>query len=174
MPLFPSLGIEKLHIYIYIYIYKDIYKDFFNLALHIFFGYVNLSRKWKVVQKLFYFDVHLLLYVARVEIFCWEFFDQCYTINMLVHRTVNFLWLVMFSETGFFFSISRKMRVIRSDCTLDWTWNWRRVLPCNGLQSELHRQGMCRDALYNWRSWHKLNWGQNRGMINGSLQAGHN
>jgi len=70
MPLFPSLGIEKLHIYIYIYIYKDIYKDFFNLALHIFFGYVNLSRKWKVVQKLFYFDVHLLLYVARVEIFC--------------------------------------------------------------------------------------------------------
>lgn len=167
----------SLYIYVFIFFVRHrkviyLYKDFFDIALHIFSGYVDWSRKWKVVQKLFYFDVHLLIRSP-----CWDFLLRIFFINIIL---LICWYTVLYTFCGWLwfqklecYSASRKIRVIRSDCTLDWMWNWRRMLPCNGLQSELHRQGMCRDALYNWRSWHKLNWGQNRRMMNVSSQAGH-
>jgi hypothetical protein len=45
-------------------------------------------------------------------------------------------------------------------CTAVWIWKWRRVVPCNSLQNELHKRLICRYESYPWWSDRKFSSGE--------------
>jgi hypothetical protein len=44
--------------------------------------------------------------------------------------------------------------------TFVWMWKWEWVAPCNSMQKELHRRGMCTYASYLWWSAREFRWGR--------------
>lgn len=105
--------------------------------------------------------IHLSLYVASDERFRVEnllvSIELIYSGSTLI--SCGLLWFRMPGSC----SPTRKegyMRNPRSFVPPTWIWNCRRVVPCNRLHSELHKQGEYRYASYPWRTLQKFCWGQ--------------
>jgi hypothetical protein len=99
-------------------------------------------------ERSLFWDGHL-----KYEKMCWEipgrkFIGQYGT--CLCWQYCNQLWLVMISDAGRLLNYEEGRKYAWSDviCTSVWTWKWRRAGPCNSLQNELHKRGMCRYASY--------------------------